>query len=165
MRATADKIHADVMAKGFDESRNTFVQAYGSTALDASLLQIPIVGFLPGDDPRVVGTIKAIREQLETDGFVARYKTTGAASDGLSGTEGSFLICSFWLIQAMALAGQVTEARDLLEQMLDLRNDVGLLSEEYDSVNKRMLGNFPQAFSHIGLVNAALASNACSSSG
>lgn len=165
LRATADKIHADVMAKGFDESRNTFVQAYGSTALDASLLQIPIVGFLPGDDPRVVGTIKAIREQLETDGFVARYKTTGAASDGLSGTEGSFLICSFWLIQAMALAGQVTEARDLLEQMLDLRNDVGLLSEEYDSVNKRMLGNFPQAFSHIGLVNAALASNACSSSG
>ena len=151
------------MAKGFDADRNTFVQSYGSKALDASLLQIPIVGFLPGDDPRVVGTIKAVRDELETDGFVARYRTDDAAADGLSGTEGSFLICSFWLIQAMALAGQMTEARDLLGQMLDLRNDVGLLSEEYDTVNKRMLGNFPQAFSHIGLINAALASEMCSS--
>ncbi len=163
LRGLADYIHADIMAKGFDEERNTFVQAYGSKAMDASLLQIPIVGFLPGDDPRVVGTIKAVREELEQDGFVARYLTETGASDGLSGTEGSFLICSFWLIQAMALAGQLDEARELLQQMLDLRNDVGLLSEEYDPVNKRMLGNFPQAFSHIGLVNAALASKACSS--
>lgn len=164
LRRLADQIHGDVMAKGFDDKRNTFVQAYGSHALDASLLQIPIVGFLPGDDPRVIGTIKAVREELETDGFVARYRTEAAASDGLSGTEGSFLVCSFWLIQAMALAGQMTEARDMLSQMLDLRNDVGLLSEEYDTVNRRMLGNFPQAFSHIGLINAALASEACSSS-
>ena len=163
LQALANTIHADVMAKGFDADRNTFVQSYGSKALDASLLQIPIVGFLPGDDPRVVGTIKAVRDELETDGFVARYRTDDAAADGLSGTEGSFLICSFWLIQAMALAGQMTEARDLLGQMLDLRNDVGLLSEEYDTVNKRMLGNFPQAFSHIGLINAALASEMCSS--
>ncbi len=159
----ADMVHRDIMAKGFDEKRNTFVQAYGTDALDASLLQIPIVGFLPGDDPRVVGTIKAVREELEHNGFVERYRTDAAAADGLAGTEGSFLICSFWLIQAMALAGQRKEARELLDQMLDLRNDVGLLSEEYDTVNKRMLGNFPQAFSHIGLINAALASGAVTS--
>ncbi len=162
-RSLADTIHADVMAKGFDSDRNTFVQAYGTKALDASLLQIPIVGFLPGDDSRVAGTIDAIKQELVQDGFVARYLTDDAASDGLAGTEGSFLICSFWLIQAIALQGNLDEARGLLEQMLSLRNDVGLLSEEYDTVNKRMLGNFPQAFSHIGLVNAALACEACTS--
>ncbi|MEI2717855.1 MAG: glycoside hydrolase family 15 protein [Candidatus Nanopelagicales bacterium] len=159
-RDLADKIHADVMANGFDADRNTFVQAYGSKALDASLLQIPLVGFLPADDPRVVGTVAAIERELVTDGFVARYLTDDAASDGLSGKEGSFLICSFWFIQALAMQGQRDRALELLHQMLDLRNDVGLLSEEYDSVNKRMLGNFPQAFSHIGLVNAALACQA-----
>ncbi len=154
-RTLADQIHADVVANGFDREKNSFVQSYGSDAVDASLLLIPIVGFLPASDPRVAGTIRAVEEELENDGFVARYRVDEAASDGLSGTEGAFLICSFWLIQAIALQDRVERARGLLDKMLALRNDVGLLSEEYDPIAGRMLGNFPQAFSHIGLVSAA----------
>ena len=135
---------------------NTFVQYYGSTELDASLLLLPVVGFLPPDDPRVQGTITAIQEQLASGPLVARYSTDGSV-DGLTGTEGAFLICSFWLVSALALSGRVDEARDNFEQLLALRNDVGLLSEEYDPIAKRMLGNFPQALSHIGIVSAALA--------
>lgn len=154
-RAIADEIHADVLANGFDAEKNSFVQYYGSDAVDASLLLIPLVGFLPPDDPRVAGTIAAVEDELENDGFVARYRTSDAASDGLSGSEGAFLICSFWLIQAVAMQGRVDRARELLEKLLALRNDVGLLSEEYDPIDGRMLGNFPQAFSHIGLISAA----------
>jgi GH15 family glucan-1,4-alpha-glucosidase len=154
-RSLADRIHRQVCSEGFNEDLNSFVQSYGSTTTDASLLLLPLVGFLPATDPMIAGTISRIEDELEHDGFVERYRVDQAASDGVAGGEGSFLICSFWLIQALAAQGRVDRAREILESMLDLRNDVGLLAEEYDPVNKRMLGNFPQAFSHIGLVNAA----------
>ena len=148
------KIHAQVCDQGFDAGLNSFVQYYGSRHLDASLLMIPLVGFLPADDPRVVGTVKAIENQLMQDGLVARY-TVDPAVDGMPHGEGQFLACSFWLADNYGLQGRQQEAEQLFERLLEIRNDVGLLSEEYDPVAKRLLGNFPQAFSHIGLVNTA----------
>ncbi|MDP9444222.1 MAG: glycoside hydrolase family 15 protein [Actinomycetota bacterium] len=158
-RAIADEIHAEVCAKAYDEQRGAFVQAYGSTALDAAVLLIPRVGFLAGDDPRMVSTVEAIERELSDDGFVHRYETGGDGPhtnvDGLPGGEGAFLACSFWLADAMYMSGQKDAARERFERLLALRNDVGLLAEEYDPATGRQLGNFPQAFSHIGLVNSA----------
>ncbi|MET9850956.1 glycoside hydrolase family 15 protein [Streptomyces ossamyceticus] len=160
-RALRDEIHREVCARGYDTGRNTFTQSYGSRELDASLLLIPRMGFLPPDDPRVVGTVDAIREELCHDGFVRRYSadhlSSTASVDGLPGSEGTFLVCSFWLADALHLTGRTKEARELFEQLLGLTNDVGLLAEEYDPVAGRQLGNFPQAFSHVGLVGTALA--------
>ncbi|MEO5779891.1 MAG: glycoside hydrolase family 15 protein, partial [Arthrobacter oryzae] len=153
--ALRDTIHADVMAKGFDVGRNTFVQAYGRPALDASLLLIPRVGFLPPDDPRVIGTIEAIERELMHDGFLLRYRPE-ESDDGLPGGEGVFLACSFWLVEALLGAGRRREARELFERLLALRNDVGLLSEEWSVEAGRQLGNTPQAFSHFALVLSAL---------
>jgi GH15 family glucan-1,4-alpha-glucosidase len=150
------EIHRQVLHKGFDAERGTFVQSYGSKALDASLLLLPIVGFLPANDPRVMSTVEAIRRELSYDGFVRRYSADGGDLDGLPGTEGMFLLCSFWLADALALMGRIDEARALFERLLDVRTDLGLLSEEYDPGARRLLGNFPQAFSHVGLVNTAL---------
>ncbi|UDY25000.1 glycoside hydrolase family 15 protein [Nocardioides sp. Kera G14] len=150
-----DTIHADVLAHGFDAERNTFVQSYGATGLDASLLLIPRVGFLPGDDPRVLGTIDAIRADLSEDGMLKRYQTS-SSDDGLPGSEGLFIACSFWLVDALHLAGREREAVEVYERLLGLRNDVGLLSEEWDPVARRQLGNTPQAFSHFPLVTCGL---------
>jgi GH15 family glucan-1,4-alpha-glucosidase len=147
-------IHADVCERGFDSGQNSFVQSYGATALDASLLMIPMVGFLPPSDSRVGGTVAAIERHLMRDGLVLRYHSeTGA--DGLPAGEGAFLACSFWLADNYVLQGRYDEARALFERLLALRNDVGLLAEEYDSAAKRQLGNFPQAFSHLALINTA----------
>ena len=132
----------------------SFVQAYGSKALDASLLLLPLVGFLPPTDPRIVGTVRAIERRLLADGFVSRYDT-GEVADGLPPGEGAFLACSFWLADNFILQGRTGEARDLFERLLALQNDVGLLAEEYDPRLGRQLGNFPQAFSHVALVNTA----------
>ncbi len=151
-----DKIHEDVCAHGFDTTRDTFTQFYGSKGLDAALLLIPVVGFLPWDDPRVVSTVDAIRAELCQDGFVLRYRPDADGGvDGLPGDEGAFIACSFWLVDALVGIGRDEEARVLFERLLDLRNDLGLLSEEHDTVTGRQLGNTPQAFSHVGLVNAA----------
>ncbi|MGN6403240.1 glycoside hydrolase family 15 protein [Sinomonas sp.] len=150
-----DRIHADVMERGFDKERNTFVQSYGSTELDASLLLIPRVGFLPHDDPRVIGTIEAIQRELTQDGFVLRYRPEDS-DDGLPGKEGVFLACSFWLVDALLGAGRTDEAAELFERLVDLRNDVGLFSEEWDPSANRQLGNTPQAFSHFAFINTAL---------
>ncbi|WP_238335200.1 glycoside hydrolase family 15 protein [Kribbella amoyensis] len=158
-RATCNQLHQQICTEAFDTDRNTFTQAYGSKALDAAVLLIPQVGFLPADDARVVGTVDAIQRELSVDGFVQRY-LTDTVDDGLSSGEGSFLICSFWLADALALIGRIGEARNLYAKLVALRNDVGLLAEEYDPTNKRMLGNFPQAFSHLGLVNTAWHLNA-----
>ncbi|MFV0136768.1 glycoside hydrolase family 15 protein [Streptomyces sp. HMX87] len=155
-RALRDEIHRDVCENGYDPERNTFTQYYGSRELDAALLFIPRVGFLPPDDPRVVGTIDAIAQELTSGGLVHRYSTLDGV-DGLPGHEGTFLVCSFWLADALHMAGRTKEARELFERLVGLANDVGLLSEEYDPVASRQLGNFPQAFSHIGLVHTALA--------
>ncbi|MCQ4083784.1 glycoside hydrolase family 15 protein [Streptomyces sp. RB6PN25] len=154
-----ETIHREVCALGWDPQRRTFTQSYGSKELDASLLLIPQVGFLPPDDPRVAGTVEAIRRELLQGGFVARYPTRHSeiGVDGLPGGEGAFLVCSFWLADALAAIGRRDEARELFERLLALRNDVGLLAEEWDCRAGRQLGNFPQAFSHIGLVNTALA--------
>jgi GH15 family glucan-1,4-alpha-glucosidase len=154
-RALRDAIHKDVCANGFNAECNAFTQSFGSTALDASLLMMPLVGFLPCDDPRIVGTVEAIERELTVDGLVQRY-TGDTDLDGLPEGEGAFLACSFWLADYYALAGRDQEARALFERLLELRNDVGLLAEEYDPVDKRQLGNFPQALSHIPLVNTAL---------
>ncbi|MEU3844509.1 glycoside hydrolase family 15 protein [Streptomyces sp. NPDC028635] len=156
-RAMRDEVHREVCEKGFDKQRNTFTQYYGSRELDAALLLIPRVGFLPPDDPRMLGTIDAIREELGHHGFVRRYSTDGTTVDGLPGDEGTFLACSFWLADALHASGRTKEARELFERLVGVANDVGLLSEEYDPAGRRQLGNFPQAFSHIGLVNTALA--------
>jgi GH15 family glucan-1,4-alpha-glucosidase len=156
-RALRDAVHREVCEKGYDPERNTFTQFYGSRELDAALLLIPRVGFLPPDDPRVVGTIDAVRGELGEDGFLRRYSTDGTVVDGLPGSEGAFVVCSFWLADALHLTGRTKEARELFERLVGLANDVGLLSEEYDPVTGRQLGNFPQAFSHIGLVSTALA--------
>ncbi|QDY90122.1 glycoside hydrolase family 15 protein [Arthrobacter sp. UKPF54-2] len=150
-----DTIHADVMAKGFDAKRNTFVQSYGRPELDASLLLIPHVGFLPPDDPRVLGTIDAVQRELTHDGFLLRYRQE-QSDDGVPGGEGVFLACSFWLVDALIGAGRRREAKELFERLLALRNDVGLLSEEWDVAAARQLGNTPQAFSHFALVRSAL---------
>jgi GH15 family glucan-1,4-alpha-glucosidase len=161
--AARDAIHREVCSKGYDADRQTFTQYYGSSGLDAALLLIPRVGFLPADDPRVHGTIEAVRHELCEDGFVLRYRTdadpgaSGGTVDGLPGSEGAFLACSFWLADALALEGRRDEARELFERLLRLRNDVGILSEEWDPAANRQLGNTPQAFSHVGLVNTALA--------
>ncbi|EFL27150.1 glycoside hydrolase, family 15 [Streptomyces himastatinicus ATCC 53653] len=154
-RAMRDAVHREVCDKGYDASRNTFTQSYGSTALDAATLLIPRVGFLPADDPRVIGTIDAVRRELSHDGVIRRYSTDDTA-DGLPGSEGAFLACSFWLADALHLSGRRREASALFDRLLSLRNDVGLLAEEYDPGADRLLGNFPQAFSHIGLVGTAL---------
>ncbi|WP_030679345.1 glycoside hydrolase family 15 protein [Streptomyces cellulosae] len=156
-RALREEVHREVCEKGYDPGRNTFTQCYGSRELDASLLLIPRVGFLPPDDPRVTGTIDAIRDELGHSGFVRRYSTVDSDVDGLPGSEGTFLACSFWLADALHMTGRTKEARELFERLVDLGNDVGLLSEEYDPVAGTLLGNVPQAFSHIGLVNTALA--------
>ncbi|MFF7870140.1 glycoside hydrolase family 15 protein [Streptomyces qaidamensis] len=156
-RALCDEVHQEVCEKGYDPERNTFTQSYGSRELDAALLLIPRVGFLPPDDPRVIGTIDAVREELTHGGFLRRYSTADTDVDGLPGGEGVFLVCSFWLADALYMTGRVKEARELFERLAGLANDVGLLSEEFDPVTGRHLGNFPQAFSHIGLVNTALA--------
>ena len=153
-RQVRDRIHEDVCGKAFDRDLGSFVQAYGSKALDASLLLLPLVGFLPPSDPRIVGTVRAIEERLMADGFVCRYDT-GAGADGLPPGEGAFLACSFWLADNFILQGRIAEARELFERLLALRNDVGLLAEEYDPRLGRQLGNFPQAFSHVALVNTA----------
>ncbi|MFF3843642.1 glycoside hydrolase family 15 protein [Streptomyces sp. NPDC002328] len=156
-RALRDEVHREVCEKGYDPERNTFTQYYGSRELDASLLLIPRLGFLPPEDPRVTGTVDAVRTELGHGGLVRRYSTDGTAVDGLPGDEGTFLACSFWLAEALHLTGRTDEARELFERLVGLANDVGLLAEEYDPVADRHLGNYPQAFSHIGLVNTALA--------
>ena len=148
------EIHREVCEKGFDRKLNSFVQSYGSKALDASCLRIALVGFLPASDPRIRGTVEAIEKGLMNGGFVQRYKTR-ATKDGLPGCEGEFLACSFWMVSNLWLLGRKRDAKDLFERLLALRNDVGLLSEEYDSVAKRMVGNFPQALSHITMTHAA----------
>ncbi|GAB3033214.1 glucoamylase [Nocardioides flavus (ex Wang et al. 2016)] len=155
-RDLRDRVRDEILDKGFDEGRGTFTQHYDTTAVDASLLTIPLVGFLPGDDPRVLGTIDAVMADLDAGGLLLRYRTeTGV--DGLAGDEHPFLACSFWLVSALAAAGRRDEAHALMDRLCALANDVGLLSEEYDAAHGRMAGNFPQAFSHLALVQAALA--------
>jgi GH15 family glucan-1,4-alpha-glucosidase len=149
-----EKIHEQVCQQGFDAELNSFVQYYGSKHLDASLLMMPLVGFLPASDPRVIGTVKAIESNLLENGFVGRY-TQDPAVDGLPHGEGKFLACSFWLADNYVLQNRREEAVRMFERLLNIRNDLGLLSEEYDPDAKRLLGNFPQAFSHVGLVNTA----------
>ena len=153
-RDLRDRVRAEILEKGFNTERNSFTQHYETTEVDASLLVIPSVGFLPGDDPKVLGTIAAIEQDLMRDGFLLRYRTeTGV--DGLSGAEHPFLACSWWLVSAYAASGQVDKATELMERLVALFNDVGLISEEYDPVGKRMVGNYPQAFSHLAFIGAA----------
>jgi len=167
-RELCDEIHADVCAKGLDPVRGCFTQFYGSTQMDASLLMLVLVGFLPPDDPRIVATVEAIEADLLVDGFVRRYRTdvapdgsplavggSGASVDGLPPGEGAFLLTTFWLVDNLALIGRVDEARELFEKLRRLQNDVGIFSEEYDPVTKRNIGNFPQAFSHLGFIVSA----------
>jgi len=154
-RTLCAQIHDDVCRNGFDRELGSFVQCYGARNLDASLLLIPALGFLPPEDPRVRGTIAAIERKLLVDGLVLRYDT-GVTEDGLPPGEGAFLACSFWLVDAYALTGRVEEAKRMFERLIALANDVGLLSEEYDAREKRLVGNFPQAFSHMALVNSAM---------
>ena len=165
--ALRDEIHTDICKRGFDSDRNTFTQYYGSEGLDAALLLLPRLGFLPWDDPRIVGTVDAVRRELCDSGLVRRYNVSDGAHgsgssrrsnvDGLPGGEGAFLACSFWLVDALVGIGQQQEAEEMFEHLLSLRNDVGLLAEEYDPVHQRHLGNTPQAFSLVGLVNSARA--------
>ena len=150
-----DQIHAQVCERGYNRNKKAFTQVYGSDALDASLLTMPLTGFLPVTDERVRGTIEAIERELMHDGFVLRYRPQETGVDGLPGTEGVFLPCSFWLADCWHLLGRKKEARELFERLLDVRNDLGLLAEEYDPRAKRQLGNFPQAFSHVALVSCA----------
>jgi GH15 family glucan-1,4-alpha-glucosidase len=153
-KALRDEVHDEVCREGFDAERNTFTQFYGSDRLDASLLMIPLVGFLPIEDRRVQGTVAAVQASLTRDGLVARYENDQEV-EGLPGREGVFLACSFWLVDCLALSGRRREAREMFERLLALRNDVGLLSEQYDAERHRMLGNFPQAFSHVSLIDSA----------
>jgi GH15 family glucan-1,4-alpha-glucosidase len=160
-RTVRDRIHAEVCEQGYDARRGTFTQYYGSTELDAAVLLIPEVGFLPPDDPRVVSTVEAIQRELVSDGLVLRYtqpaaRAGGAGVDGLTGSEGAFLACSFWLVNALHLIGRPDDAAQLFERLLSMRNDVGLLSEEYDPRYGRQVGNFPQAFSHVPLIQSAV---------
>lgn len=149
-----DDIHAQICEKGFDTELGTFVQSYGSKTLDASLLGLVNIGFLPPNDPRLIATVEAIRKELMVDGFVCRYKP-GETKDGLPGNEGVFLACTFWLVDALILQGKREEAKTIFERVIRVRNDLGLLSEEYDTQEKRLVGNFPQGFSHISLINSA----------
>jgi GH15 family glucan-1,4-alpha-glucosidase len=153
-RALRNTIHADVCTNGYNGHRGAFTQHYGSTSLDAALLMMPLVGFLPATDARVAGTVQAIRRELMADGFVRRY-TTDPAIDGLPRGEAAFLPCTFWLVDNLAISGRRKEAIELFERLLAVRNDVGLLAEEYDVERRRQVGNFPQAFSHVALVNSA----------
>ena len=154
-RSTRDQIHRDVCEQAYDADRNAFMQAYGSTKLDAATLLIPQVGFLPASDPRVVATIEAVQRELTVDGLVLRYRTESEI-DGLPGDEGAFIACSFWLATDLSMIGRDREARELFERLLSLRNDLGLLAEEYDPRLQRQVGNLPQAFSHVPLVNTAV---------
>ncbi|MFN4258549.1 MAG: glycoside hydrolase family 15 protein [Gemmataceae bacterium] len=149
-----DELHAEICDRGFSQKRNAFVQYYGSTEMDAAVLMMAEVGFLPATDPRIVGTVAAIEQDLVRDGFVDRYRTESGV-DGLPKGEGAFLLCTFWLADNYALMGRHADARRVFENLMAIRNDVGLLAEEYDPVARRQLGNFPQAFSHLGLVNTA----------
>jgi GH15 family glucan-1,4-alpha-glucosidase len=152
-RTLAAEIHEQVCRRGFDPELGSFVQSYGSKQLDASLLLLPSVGFLPPDEPRMLGTLKAIERRLLVDGFVRRYDVD--TDDGLPSGEGVFLACSFWLVDAYILQKRFADARVLFDRLLALRNDLGLLSEEYDPAAQRLVGNFPQAFTHVALVNSA----------
>jgi GH15 family glucan-1,4-alpha-glucosidase len=154
-RALRARVHREVCERGYDAERNTFTQSYGSRGLDAATLMIPIVGFLPPSDPRVVGTVEAVQREICVDGFLLRYDT-GAADDGLPPGEGAFLPCSFWLADCLTMIGRRDEARALFARLAGLANDVGLLAEEYDPRLGRQVGNFPQAFTHVGLVNTAM---------
>jgi GH15 family glucan-1,4-alpha-glucosidase len=153
-KKTRAEIFAEVCEKGFSKNKNSFTQSYGSDALDASLLRIPLVGFLPPDDPRVIGTVDAIQRELMSGGMVMRYKAE-EAQDGLPPGEGSFIACSFWLADALIAIGRQDEGRALFERLLSMANDLGLMAEEYDPIAKRQLGNFPQAFSHVGVLHTA----------
>ncbi len=157
-RTVRDEIHAQVCENGYDASRGTFTQYYGSEALDAAVLLMVEIGFLPPDDARIVSTIHAVRRELTHDGLVLRYTQpqSGQSVDGLSGSEGAFLACSFWLVNALNLIGERDEATAMFERLLKLRSDLGLLSEEYDPRYHRQVGNSPQAFSHVPLILAAL---------
>ena len=157
-RQVRDEIHAEVLARGYDEELGSFVQAYDTKRVDASLLTIPLFGFLPPEDPRVQGTLEAVRRDLLVDGFVQRYRHDPAVEsvDGLPPGEGAFFLCSFWFVDNLILAGELEEACAMFDRLLACRNDLGLLSEEYDPQLGRLIGNFPQAFSHIGLINTAL---------
>jgi GH15 family glucan-1,4-alpha-glucosidase len=155
-RELRDSVRDEVLAKGFNVERNTFVQHYDTTEVDASLLLMGLVGFLPGDDPKVLGTIAAVESDLLRSGLVLRYRTeTGI--DGLPGDEHPFLACSFWLVSAYAAAGELDKARDLMTRLVDLCSDLGLMAEEYDPGLRVLVGNYPQAFSHLALVGAAMA--------
>ena len=154
-RELRETLHRQICAQGFDGGLGAFVQSYGSKELDASLLMIPLVGFLPATDPRVLGTVAAIEKHLMRGGFVDRY-TSSSAVDGLPPGEGVFLACTFWLADNYLLQGRRDEARAVFERLLGLCNDVGLLAEEYDPEARRLVGNFPQAFSHVGLINTAM---------
>jgi GH15 family glucan-1,4-alpha-glucosidase len=153
-REVRDRVRAEVLEHGYDEERGTFVQHYGSSEVDASLLQLAAFGFIEGDDPRMLGTIRAIEEDLMRDGLVLRYRTSSGV-DGIECDEHPFLACSFWLVSAYAAAGRLDDAHALFDRLVGLVNDVGLLAEEYDPGEGRMAGNFPQAFSHLALVRAA----------
>jgi GH15 family glucan-1,4-alpha-glucosidase len=153
-RALRQEIHEEVCREGFNEDLGSFTQSYDSRELDAAALMIPLVGFLPAHDPRVLGTVDAIRERLMIDGFVRRYDATSDV-DGLPGSEGAFLPCTCWLADCLVLQDRKDEARELFERVLSVRTDLGLLAEEYDPVAKRLVGNFPQAFSHVSLVGTA----------
>jgi GH15 family glucan-1,4-alpha-glucosidase len=157
-RDVRDEIHAEVCERGYDDELDSFVQAYDAKRLDASLLTIPLYGFLPPEDPRVRGTLEAVRRELLVDGFVQRYRHDEEVEhvDGLPPGEGAFFLCSFWFVDNLILLGDLDEAEEMFERLLALRNDLGLLSEEYEPTLDRLVGNFPQAFSHIGLVNTAL---------
>jgi GH15 family glucan-1,4-alpha-glucosidase len=157
LRATRKAIRDDILRNGYNADLGSFVQYYGSDRLDASLLLIPLVGFLPATDERVVGTVRAIERDLTRDGFVERYRADheNVDVDGLPPGEGVFLPCSFWLVAVLAQQGRHEEAVELYERLLSLRNDLGLISEEYDPERKRLVGNFPQAFTHIGIVETA----------
>jgi len=156
-RTIRDEIHAQVLDRAWNEDKRAFAQSYGSDALDASCLLMPAVGFIDADDPRMVSTVDAVRRELSRDGLLLRYLPQESGEvDGLHSEEGVFLPCTFWLVDVLAAQGHRTEARELFERLLDLRNDVGLLSEEYDPEAGRQLGNTPQAFTHLALVNSAI---------
>jgi GH15 family glucan-1,4-alpha-glucosidase len=157
-RALRDEIKAEILARAWSSEKRAYTQCYGSEELDASVLVMPLVGFLPATDERFVSTVEAIRRELTIDGLVVRYLSHDDGDiDGLPAGEGVFLPCSFWLTEVLALQGKIDEARELFERLLDLRNDVGLLAEEYDPIARRQLGNFPQALTHLALVGAAIA--------